>query len=442
MSRKKDPQSKEEHDFIASFEPEPIDLEAIIDGHEPKPVERPDPQPPGVANTPPAAPVEPAAPVNPDNEFDLNARPKLGEEEPPAKPGRPSTSAIREQLNAVNAQKKEIEDKLKAEQLEREQLAKVLEDERKARKEIEERVESDSRRAPSNIKDHPSVREIVAPWENSFHELCEELEDFGVTDAASKQEMVVQMAASYQSAKSMDDKDAASDLLAKIRDAAEREFGQEHAHRVMSIVRDGAKRLVLVRAKIEELQKNYPEVEYKTDLERFQAEVQSYSELDGDAFSPDPTLEKEDPYNPKVVLKNIIASAPEARKYADSAISFARSVMLPPPPINPADLAHLTPEQRREQIKARDSRREESKRHLAKILPEAIVARQLLPSLMERLHRLEGIVAGERQVTRGKPIVDEPAPIEDDEDDEDDITKFTPSNPEIEKFEREFMGRR
>jgi len=433
----------EEHDY-SSFTPETVDFDAIIDGREPAApkVEAEITTPPSVV---PPVPVETPAPkVDDADEFDIEARPNLEvANPPPAKPGRPANAAMREQLTLINAQKKELEDKLKAEQTEREQTLAKWESEKTAREAAEARFqELANKEGSKNIAQHPSVREIVEPWENAFRSVCEDLEDAGIPDPLGKQQLVVNLSRAYTEAKSTEDKEEAQNMLEKIRDTVSREFGDEHSGQMMRLVRDGAQRLVQVRQKMEELQRNYPEVEYQTELQGFRGVLDEYTKLDGECFNPDATTEQQDPFNPRVILKNMISTVPELRKNADSAISFSRRAMLPPSPINPADLAHLDPEQRKAAIAAHNNRTTEARKHLAKILPEALIARQILPGLMERVSMLEKIVAGERTVTRGKSIVEDEPIIQDDEEDDGDPRNFKPSNPELDKFERELNGKR
>jgi hypothetical protein len=91
----------------------------------------------------------------------------------------------------------------------------------------------------------------------------------------------------------------------------------------------------------------------------------------------------------------------------------------------------------RARVDAINARHTNANATLRKILPEALLARQLIPGLYARLSQLESLIAGDRKVLRQKSDgTDMHKEIEEEEEIEaSDIRNFKPTNPALEEFE-------
>jgi hypothetical protein len=284
---------------------------------------------------------------------------------------------------------------------------------------------------------HPTVTAITAPWEARFDEFINEADEHGVRKVSQLRQPIVELAAKYNLARQMQDEDARIDAIAEVKQEVGDLVGEEMQSAAMGLVRDAAARIPQVNAAVQELQKNFPQVEYRQRMEGFEQMLKKHEELESASFNPSSEAAKSDPLNPSVVMRAIIDGSPEAKTASVSAKSFAKLALLPPPPMNPDDFAGLDEEAIKARMNQIHSRHSNANATLRKILPEALLARQLLPGLYARLNQMENLIAGDRKVLRQKSDgTDMHKEVEMEEEEEaSDIRNFKPSNPELEAFE-------
>ena len=433
---------------IKEFRPVKVDFDSIVSGEEIKVIddgEVDDSQNDDDAPPPPPLKEEkkPEAEISkaPEEDFDPDKKVGLGEEKPledKRGPGRPPKDAMREQLQRLADEKKTAEERFEADKKAWEEEKASLAAAAKERDTL--KADLDARRVKESAGDlmrHPSVLEITAPWEARFDEFVNEADENGVRKASQLRQPIVQLAAKYNAARQMEDEDARIDAMAEVKSEVGELVGDEMQGAAMSLVRDAAARLPQVNAAIQELQRNFPQVEYRQRMDGFEQMLKRHEDLEAASFNPSAEAAKSDPLNPSVVMKAIIDGSPEAKAASSSAKNFARLALLPPPPVNPDDFAGLDEEGVKTRVDAINARHTNANATLRKILPEALLARQLLPGLYARLNQLESLIAGDRKVLRQKSDgTDMHKEVQEEEELEaGDIRNFKPSNPELEAFE-------
>lgn len=429
---------------IKEFRPVKVDFDSILAGNgdpvviddgevyddsddvivpDPKPDPKPDPQPDK---------VESVSDFDPDKKVDLPVK------EEKRGPGRPAKDAMREQMEQLSATKKALEEKYETEKKSWEERQTELEAAAKERDTL--KLDMESRRVKESAGDlmqHPTVRAITAPWDSRFEEFVQEADENGVRKALQLKTPMVQLAAKYNQARQLEDEDARIDAMAEVKSEVGELVGDEMMGKAMSLIRDAAARIPQINEAVSELQRNFPQVEYRQRMDGFEQMLKKHEELESASFNPSAEAAKSDPLNPSVVMKAIIDGSPEAKTASTSARNFARMALLPPPPINPDDFAGLDEQGVKNRVDQINARHANANATLRKILPEALLARQLIPGLYSRLSQLESLVSGERKVLRQKSDGTELHEEIQNEEDEDasDIRNFKPSNPVLEEFE-------
>jgi hypothetical protein len=434
---------------IKEFRPVKVDFDSIVSGNEIKVLDDGEVDDDIDQDDEPILPPKEEKKVEPevikpdppkDEDFDPDKKVSFGEEKAIEKrgPGRPPKDAMREQLERLAAEKKAVDEQYEADKKaweeEKANLAAAAKERDGLKADLEARRVKES---AGDLMRHPTVLEITAQWEARFDEFINEADENGVRKASQLRQPIVQLAAKYNAARQMEDEDARIDAMAEVKSEVGELVGDEMQGAAMSLVRDAAARLPQVNAAIQELQKNFPQVEYRQRMDGFEQMLKKHEELESASFNPPAEAAKSDPLNPSVVMRAIIDGSPEAKTASASAKNFARLALLPPPPVNPDDFAGLDEEGVRARVDAINARHTNANATLRKILPEALLARQLIPGLYARLSQLESLIAGDRKVLRQKSDgTDMHKEIEEEEEIEaSDIRNFKPTNPALEEFE-------
>lgn len=389
---------------------------------DPAPPIEPDPE---VIDPPIVPPAKAPEPAPGDDEFDINAKVTIGREEPPKPgPGRPKTSAIREQLEAVAAEKKTLEARLAAVEAEKAEAARLREQHEADAKTLREQlaaIQAESSGVTMDMRS-PEVRAIADPWNNKAKDFADIIGDLG-----GEKEKVTP--ALMDAAKAMARLDTSTpegqESLAEVRESLSAIVGRENMRDAMILAREGAQSIGQINALIEESKRNAPQILSRRHEAVYKQARKGYEEIERNMFNPSQELIEADPFNASVILGSMVKGSPEVATAAERVKEFARFVLLPPPPltdatIDPEELGAKTAEVRERHTKAF--------KNVQAVLAEALLARQLLPGLWKRLENAEKVMKTERRIVAPKMNGEGERHHEEDEGEEEaDMREFEPS---------------
>lgn len=376
------PKGSEPSNFTPS---EPLGLDELFAGESVTPTNKED-----VVPTPPAPqepPVPPQDELNPsdDEPKDIRSfepaepedRPTPAPKKPEQKPDRKAeTSAIRQQLEKVNAEKKAAEtelEKLRSQLSEKENTFKELEN-----RYVESSKEVDafrSREALGNPFQLPEVKAITGPYNQSINALSEEMQDLGV-DTAGFNDWLTKTVQKYSELDPAGE--GYAEEVAKIRSEAG-QFGREFTPQVMKAVRIGADNRRKVIDIINTAQSDIPNHIYKQQFNIWQADATEFEQDERTIFNPPDDMKVNDPLNQSVILRAMIDGSEEVKKAAQTCLAFAKYATLPVKPVDPS--AFEDPAKLQEAVVGNVKRHNDTFKKMRRLLPEAFLARAVLPSL-------------------------------------------------------------
>lgn len=412
---------------IAEFEPDSPDFEDIVSGVAEARAEAPE-----VVVAPPPAP-EPIAPAPGPEDFNIDAPlAQSPEAAPPPGPKKGDKDKMRQELERLSLEKKKAEEERDARQKLIEERDAQLEERRKVLEEREKELNDfKSKQFVGDPSKSPEIQAISAPWNASAHEFSSDVEALGGEESAAVFERMKEF--SRQLADTQPGSDEYKEAMTQIRSALNPMVGGENLLSGLKLVRDGANRIVQIRQLMSEIQNDLPNHQYRQQAGIYDSAVREYEQIERGIFNPDPTVAQRDPLNHTVVMRAMIDGSPDVGKAAEQCKAFARFVMLPPAPISPDELEDKPENERPQLMAAHYDRHKRAYQKLRSVLPEALLARQILPSIFKRMQEAEAILASERGVLR--PRLDGEAP-EIEEDGEPDIKKFQPKNQFDDDFQK------
>lgn len=388
---------------------------------------------------PEVKPVEkPVEQPKPDEEFNLDARidlktPEKPEEKPVEQQKPKKNEAIREQLTKVVEERDAERKRLAEVEAERQRILKEHEE---FKKNADERFkELEQIKANATVGDpanHPEVRKIADPWNSSAKEFASDMADLTGGEADGIFAMI--LGASKQISELEPSSDEYRAAMAGIRTKLSTELGEGGLLQGMKMVREGAGAINQIKSVVNEIKSDLPKFRFKQEAEFYGRAKSDYDKIEANLFNPSPETREADPLNQSVVLRAMIDGSPEVKQAAEAIKSFARFAILPPPPIAPDDLEGLDESARSQKILSIHDRHRKANEKLRGVIAEALLARQVLPSLWKRVSELEDALAGERRAIRGRPqpSMEEPARA----DKTVGIEQFQPVNAELDDFRK------
>lgn len=383
----------------------------------------------------PAPEVKPVDPPKPDDEFDLDAKVGLKAaekkaEEQPKPPKR--VDAIREQLNKVVEERDAERKKTSDAEAERERIRKEHDDFKKS---AEERLkELDQIKASAAVGDpstHPEVRKIADPWNSSAREFSSDMADLTGSDPDKIFSMV--LTASKRIADMEPSGDEYKKTMAEIRSELSNELGDGGLLQGMKMVRDGAGAIRQIKGIVSEIKGDLPKFQFRQEVAFYSKAKADYDQIEANLFNPSDATKTADPMNHSVILRAMIDGSEEVKKAAEATKAFTRFAILPPPPIPPEELEGMSETARTQKVTELRNRHAKANNKLREVMAEALLARQLLPSLFQRISDLEDAIGGERKALRAQAKSGE-APQRAEKS--VGIEKFEPSNDELEEFRK------
>lgn len=361
-----------------------------------------------IIEKPPIEPIQPKA----EDDFDITAGVPIKPDRKP--PGRPSNNAMRSELEKVAAERKQFEADLQREREERKAEQMRLQ-------ELEDQVKkvAAEQQPPVLTEASPEIRAIADPWNRRRDEFTTMMEDAGVDE-------VDQIPTLLQNASkklfSLDPRqEGYRDAVAEIRESLAGIVPREHLPSAMSLVRDGAKTIGELRQLHEQAQQNAPEIIKKRRAEAVKKERDGIENLMQRSFSPPKELADADPLASSVILRTLLDKDTDLSDRAAKIRQAAIFAMSPLPDFDASGIEDpRVAEQRSKDIATKHKKMRDD---FIGLMPEAIMAYQLLPTLIHKLNKLEENVGKSRASSRMK-LDDEAEQQTDDE--EASIKDFDP----------------
>lgn len=168
----------------------------------------------------------------------------------------------------------------------------------------------------------------------------------------------------------------------------------------MSLVRDGAKTIGELRQLHEQAQQNAPEIIKKRRAETVKKERDGIESLMQRSFSPPKELADADPLAPSVILRTLLDKDTDLSDRAANIRKAAIFAMAPLPDFDASGIEDpRVAEQRSRDIATKHKKMRDD---FIGLMPEAIMAYQLLPTLIHKLNKLEENVGKSRASSRMK----------------------------------------
>lgn len=391
---------------IKDFTPTDEDLE-IEPQPEPQPQPSPQPQPAPQPNPDPN-PGDDIVPMD----FNIGDRVPV----PDKKPGRPSNNAMRSELERVAKERKELE-----QSLERERAERLAEKERIAQLEKDLKEREVSTAPPVLDASSPEIRALADPWNRSRDQFTMLLEDAGVEDVATIGATL--QAASKQLFALDPQAEDYKQKVAQIRSEIAREIPQDQVPAAMTLVREGARTIGQIVGLQQEYQQKAPEILKQRRREAWTKARSGIENLMSRSFSPPKELADADPLAPSVILRSILDADTDLSARATRIKQAALFAMSPPPEVDVSAIED--PREAEKRINATKESHTKMRDDFIGLMPEAILAYQLLPGLVKKLQALEENVGKTRKTARMK-LEDEPEYEDDEDGTETDIRKFEP----------------
>lgn len=387
---------------------DPDGLEAPLDIPPPTPAPAPSPTPT------PAPPKE----LSPEEKKKLNAD-------------------LRTQLELANKSKAEIEEAMKKTVAEKdaelERLRKEREDYELRFKDVEGKFTELNR---SISMERPELSEevtsLIAPWNREMDSLAKEISVSGGDGEKFKRNLgaMIEAARGLQDPNSQGFEERRSAFQNMVN-----EFGPENARDVRRFVMNGIELQDKARGVMQDLTKNASSIRQQREMQAFKAIVQDYEKDEAGFFNPAPEIKETDPYNAEVLVTELLNSSDAGKKRMADIKKFIRFTDLPLPPVPQQELEKMSDQDAAAFLENRLRNHSAAIQRRRKMLPAAMAAHALLPSLVKRNKELEDQIAALRGNT--------PAPKlgENDHGDSDetapDVKSFTPSNPKLDEIRPE-----
>ena len=196
----------------------------------------------------------------------------------------------------------------------------------------------------------------------------------------------------------------------------------------MKAVRTGADNRRKVIDIINTAQSDIPNHIYKQQLNIYQADATEFEQEERQIFNPSDDVKQNDPLNQSVILRAMIDGSEEVKKAAQTCLAFAKYATLPVKPLDPN--AFEDPAKLQEAVLGNVKKHNETFKKMRRLLPEAFLARAVLPSLWkvynDALKELESVRKG-----NPKPKIDGEEHVQPDEQARS-IKDFNPvENPDL-----------
>jgi hypothetical protein len=335
--------------------------------------------------------------------------------------------ALREQMKKVNEEKEALNVELAKLKAEREELAKK-ETEARQRLEVEakEKAELQGRLTQRDPRNAPQVKAITDGWNADLRQMEVIMAEHDL-ETTGLQEFMTKAVAEYANA-GAPGSETFREKASKVRQNVARVFGSDLAERGMDLVRSGAVAMRKVQDVMRDIQSNLPKYEHEERITAYKKEVENYQQDEAGLFNAPDELRESDPLNIKVILSAMVSGSDEIKARAETAKKIARFAFLPPAPLDPSLLEGKDESQKREFIGSRITKHREAYRKARAIFPEALVALQVLPTLWERVQRLESQLKLGRTSTPKPKLNGTSSKVEEVETKPADITEFQPVN--------------
>lgn len=340
--------------------------------------------------------------------------------------------AMREQLKKLAQEREELAKKnaeIEAKFTESSQTKAALE-----AKIAEREAELNRLRADATVSDparHPDVIKLSKPWNDEAASFAADME--AVADADSNKVFGLVLNASKELANLTQGTPEYKAALSQIRNSLTDEIGENNLLGALKLVRDGAAKINEIKKVVSDIKSDLPRFQFTQQQKEYEKAKSEYEQIERTLFNPPEDIRQRDPYNQSVIMRAMIDASPEVKEAAERTKAFVRYVLLPPQPIPPDELEGLSDDQRSAKVTQHFDSHRKARAKLDAILAEALLARQLLPSVFKKSSEMETIVKNESRVIRPRVRDEQHAPSGDEPA---SIKEFKPSNSALDDFKK------
>jgi hypothetical protein len=345
-------------------------------------------------------------------------------------------SDLRAQLELANKSKAEIEEQMRKTVSEKEA---ELERVRKEREDFENRFKDvEGKYAELNRtigmerpEESEEVRNLIAPWNKEMDALAQDITVAGGDGGRFKQELGKMIAMAREL------RDPNADGFDQKRDEFNRmvsAYGQDHAKDVRRFVFNGIELQDKARSVMQDLTRNAGNIRHQREMQAFTAIVKDYEKDEAGFFNPAPEVKETDPFNAEVLVTELLNGSDAGKQRMTAIKKFIRFTDLPLPPVPEDELAKMSEQDAATFLENRLRNHQAAIVRRRKMMPAAMAAHALLPSLVKRNKELEDQIA----TLRGNTPSPKPGEEHHDPgDDAVDVKTFTPSNPKLDELKPE-----
>lgn len=347
---------------------------------------------------------------------------------------RQKNSDIRAQLEEANRKAREAEERIAQIEQERQERIAALE---KERDELNGRYTETSTKyaelnktlSMENPLQSEEVQSVLEPWNQRVRSIAKDISDTGGNGKLFNS-VLPEMVQTYRSIG-----EEGTEGYEQRREAFNNLVGQfpDHAKEIRELVRNGLDVQSKAQNIIRELQTNGETFRFSREKKMWDAIANDFAKDEAKFFSPAPELRETDPFNVEVLVTELLSGSDEGKKRMEQIKKFTRFTTLPLPPVDPSDLAKMTNEDAVKFLEGRQVLHQQNQLKLRRLLPTALAAQALLPSLMKRNQELEEQLAAYRGETPS-PKPSSAGGKDDDDAGDAPITSFTPSNKTFDEF--------
>lgn len=199
-----------------------------------------------------------------------------------------------------------------------------------------------------------------------------------------------------------------------------------HEREIRALVRDGVKKDAELTSIFNDINQNGSKYKLEREKEGYRTVLEKWTDKERAFFKPSADVEQNDPFNAEVICSKLFETNDETKAGKKKVLDYCRTVCLPQPPLDPADLAKMTPEDQTRYLQGREITRADIQNRIQSQLPIALASMMFLPGIYKRMIEAEKGLAELRGLNPPPPNGENEEP---GGQEATDIKDFKPSNP-------------
>ena len=199
-----------------------------------------------------------------------------------------------------------------------------------------------------------------------------------------------------------------------------------HEREIRALVRDGVKKDAELTGIFSEINQNGSKYKQEREKESYRTVLEKWNEKERQFFKPSADVEQNDPFNAEVICSKLFETNDDTKAGKKKVMDFVRQVVLPQAPLDPADLAKMSPDDQKRYLEGRQISRAKLQETVQSQFPIALASMMFLPGVYKRLIEAEKALAAARGLNPPPPNGENEEP---GDGEATSIKDFKPSNP-------------